>query len=98
MAEIKGMGSVKRFGTRYGRTTKYKLAKIEVERHQKHICPYCGKNKVIRQSYGIWHCDKCRSTFTAKAYTVGKKQTAQEKAAQQIAHAPEIKTKTEQEE
>ncbi|MBI4145974.1 50S ribosomal protein L37ae [Candidatus Woesearchaeota archaeon] len=89
---VKGMGSVKRFGTRYGRTTKYKLAKIEVEQRKKQDCPYCGKAKVRRVSYGIWNCQKCHNTFTARAYNVGKKLTLQERASQLVAEAPEIRT------
>jgi large subunit ribosomal protein L37Ae len=65
-------GSVKRLGTRYGRTVKFKLGKIEAEQRKKHKCPYCNYAKVRRKSLGIWHCSKCGATFTNKAYTVGK--------------------------
>jgi large subunit ribosomal protein L37Ae len=65
-------GSVKRLGTRYGRTVRFKLGKIESEQRKKHKCPYCNYTQVRRLSSGIWHCYKCKATFTNKAYTVGK--------------------------
>lgn len=99
MAEkIRGTGSVKRFGTRYGRTTKDKLAKIEAEQRRTHKCPYCAKTKVKRQSFGIWHCENCNSTFTSRAYTVGEKVSIVERAQQLIAEAPELETTEESEE
>ncbi|MBU1199658.1 MAG: 50S ribosomal protein L37ae [Nanoarchaeota archaeon] len=77
-------GSVRRLGSRYGRTVRFKLGKIEAEQRKKHKCPYCNYEKVRRQSAGIWHCSKCKSTFTNKAYTVGKvspvKQVAEEES------------------
>jgi len=65
-------GSVKRLGTRYGRTVRFKLGKIEAEQRKKHKCPYCSYVQVRRLSAGIWNCKKCGATFTNKAYTVGK--------------------------
>ena len=94
MAEAqKGLGPVKRFGTRYGRTLKHKLAKIEVEQKKKHKCPYCAKPKVSRVSYGIWYCKKCDSKFTARAYTVGQKLSLVEQTALMVAEAPELRSK-----
>jgi large subunit ribosomal protein L37Ae len=94
MAQKKGLGPVKRFGARYGRTVKHKRAKIEVEQKKNHACPYCAKPKVSRISYGIWQCGKCNSKFTARAYTVGTKVGLVEQAAQMVAEAPKIYTKT----
>ena len=65
-------GSVRRLGSRYGRTVRFKLGKIEAEQKRKHKCPYCNYVKVRRVSAGIWHCKKCGTKFTNKAYTVGK--------------------------
>ena len=65
-------GSVRRLGSRYGRTLRFKLGKIEAEQSKKHKCPYCNYVKVRRISVGIWHCKKCGAKFTNKAYTVGK--------------------------
>ncbi len=71
MAETKKIGSMKRFGTRYGRTVKHNFAKIEHEQQKQHKCPYCAKTAVKRLSTGIWFCKKCNAKFTGKAYTVG---------------------------
>ncbi len=84
----KGLGSVKRFGVRYGRTLELKLAKIEVEQKKLHKCPYCSKHKVSFVSYGIWQCSKCKSRFTARAYTVGEKLSLVEQAARMVAESP----------
>ncbi len=96
MAEAqKGLGPVKRYGTRYGRTTKNKAAKIEIEQKKLHKCPYCGKPKVSRVAYGIWQCSKCNSKFTARAYTVGPKLSIVEQAAMMVAEAPELRQRSE---
>lgn len=73
MAKEKGLGPVKRFGTRYGATTKHRLAAIEKEQKKAQTCPYCSKPKAKRIAYGIYECRKCTSKFTGKAYTVGRK-------------------------
>lgn len=78
MAEVEKLGSVKRFGARYGRKPKKKLAKIEKELRKKHKCPYCGKLKVKRKAVGIWHCKACESVFTGKAYSIRKKISTEE--------------------
>jgi len=72
MVKKTAYGSVKRLGTRYGRTLKFKLGKIEAEQKKKHKCPYCNYEQVRRKALGIWYCKKCKATFTSKAYTVGK--------------------------
>ncbi|MBW2996365.1 50S ribosomal protein L37ae [Candidatus Woesearchaeota archaeon] len=72
MAEKKKLGSVKRFGARYGRRVKHKLAEIEAVQRGKHICPYCRAQRVKRVAAGIWECRKCESKFTGKAYSVKK--------------------------
>jgi len=74
------LGSVKRFGPRYGRTVKHKLAKIEAVLKGKHKCPYCHADKVKRLSLGIWQCRKCDAKFTGKAYSVSKQITIEEEA------------------
>ena len=70
MAKKVTYGSVKRLGTRYGRTLRFKLGKIESEQRKKHKCPYCGVSKVRRVALGIWQCGKCNAKFSNKAYTV----------------------------
>ena len=66
------LGSVKRFGARYGRKPKLKFSKIETEQRKLHKCPYCNKIAVKRLSMGIWNCRKCNAKFTGKAYSVSK--------------------------
>ena len=68
-----GLGSVKRFGARYGRKLKVKFSKIETEQRKFHKCPYCNKTAVKRVAVGIWNCKKCNAKFTGKAYSVSKK-------------------------
>jgi large subunit ribosomal protein L37Ae len=75
MAGTKTYGSVKRFGVRYGRTTRSKIANIESSTKKKHACPFCNKEAVKRVSAGIWECSKCESKFTGKAYNFDRKKT-----------------------
>ena len=76
--EEKQLGSVKRFGARYGRKPKLKFSKIEAEQRKLHKCPYCNKIAVKRVAVGIWHCRKCNAKFTGKAYSVSSKITMKE--------------------
>lgn len=93
-ARKKGLGPVKRFGPRYGRTVKHKLAKVELEQKSRQKCPFCSRPKARRVSVGIWECKKCESTFAARAYTVGTRVSLVEKARQFVAEAPELKKKS----
>ncbi len=65
-----GLGSVKRFGARYGRKPKIKFSTIETEQRKLHKCPYCSKVAVKRLALGIWQCKKCEAKFAGKAYSV----------------------------
>jgi len=71
-----GLGPVKRFGPRYGRTVKVKRAAVEIMQKKSTKCPYCSKERVVRKSKGIWHCTKCRNTFAGQAYTFTAKPAA----------------------
>lgn len=93
MASKTGLGSVKRFGTRYGRTVKVKVAKIEAELKQNHKCPYCSRPKAYRVSYGIWECGKCNARFTARAYSIGSQAALVEESEQLVAEAPVLRSK-----
>ncbi|MFP4111560.1 MAG: 50S ribosomal protein L37ae [Candidatus Woesearchaeota archaeon] len=73
MAKRKIFGSVKRFGPRYGRTVRGKVAHVESKYKKKLTCPYCNKIGVKRVAAGIWECSKCSSKFTGKAYEFDKK-------------------------
>jgi large subunit ribosomal protein L37Ae len=69
LAISKKIGSVKRFGSRYGRTSRHIVGKIEHTQRKFHECPYCMKEKARRISSGIWVCKNCGSKFAGKAYT-----------------------------
>ncbi|RLE39109.1 50S ribosomal protein L37ae [Candidatus Woesearchaeota archaeon] len=73
MATSKGIKSVKRFGSRYGRTVRHKFGKIEAQQRRAYKCPYCNKKAVKRIAIGIWQCKKCNVKFTDQAYTTTKK-------------------------
>ena len=77
------LGSVKRFGARYGRKPKLKFSKIEIEQRRLHKCPYCNKVAVKRVAVGIWNCRKCNAKFAGKAYSVLKKITTKEMEAEE---------------
>jgi large subunit ribosomal protein L37Ae len=68
----KRLGSIKRFGVRYGRTVKFKFAQAEADMKSFQKCPYCSAMKVKRLAAGIWHCRKCDAKFTGKAYSISK--------------------------
>jgi large subunit ribosomal protein L37Ae len=70
MAETQKLGSVKRFGSRYGRTAKRTFAQIEKSQRSLHKCPYCRKVSVKRLAAGIWKCKRCDAKFTGKAYSI----------------------------
>ncbi|HIH31962.1 TPA: 50S ribosomal protein L37ae [Candidatus Woesearchaeota archaeon] len=73
MAEgIKHLKAVRRYGTRYGRRNRDKVALVEVDQKRSHKCPKCAYPNVKRISVGIWQCSKCNAKFTSRAYTVSK--------------------------
>ncbi len=73
MAErIKHTKAVRRYGTRYGRRNKDKVASLEAEQKKSHKCPKCNYVKVKRLSVGIWQCRNCNAKFTNRAYSVAK--------------------------
>ncbi len=57
-----------RFGARYGRKLRKRVAEIERKMKGKHKCPQCGRKAVRRTSTSIWKCSKCGSTFAGGAY------------------------------
>ncbi len=94
MSEEISVGNVKRFGTRYGRKLKLKFGAVEREQRRRHTCPYCHALKVKRVAVGIWHCKKCDTTFTGKAYTVGKKTAGRDVQVMEIAEQETIADET----
>ena len=93
----KSLGSVKRFGARYGRRVKHKLAAIEAIQKGKHTCPYCRAQKVKQLAVGIWHCKRCNSKFTARAYNINKTHIFEKKEVEET-HVEVEKTQEESEE
>ena len=94
MAVEKGLGSGKRFGARYGKKLRNKIALVELDSRSLHECPSCRYKKAYRLSTGIWKCSKCASVFTGRAYTTVKKISLREevvpgKFAQEISEASE---------
>ena len=69
--KTKKLGSVARFGARYGKRTKSKVLIVEQTQKAPQKCPYCSRTVVKRLSVGIFQCKKCDSKFTGKAYKVG---------------------------
>jgi large subunit ribosomal protein L37Ae len=61
-------GSAGRFGARYGRVARKRVAEIEEEMNADHTCPECGTDAVDRQGTGIWQCNSCGHQFTGGAY------------------------------
>ncbi len=90
------LGSVKRFGPRYGRIVKERLAKIERVQYSKHTCPYCRSPKVKRMAAGIWYCRKCKTKFTGKAYSLKKLSVQKEKKQEAVEEIPEEATAEEE--
>lgn len=68
MAHKKKVGTAGRFGSRYGKKDRAKIAAIEKIQKQKHICPKCNMPYVKRLSSGIYLCGKCGTKFAGGAY------------------------------
>lgn len=69
MANKKGKtGSAGRFGARYGRVSRRRVAEIEGEMHDDHACPECGEKRVDRKGTAIWECGYCGYTYAGGAY------------------------------
>ena len=61
-------GSAGRFGARYGRLARRRVAEIESDMHADHVCPECGASAVDRKGTGIWECASCGHRYTGGAY------------------------------
>jgi len=61
-------GSAGRFGARYGRVARRRVAEIESDMHEDHVCPECGKDRVDRAGTGVWECGFCGYTYTGGTY------------------------------
>lgn len=61
-------GSAGRFGARYGRVARKRVAEIESDMHDDHVCPECGSDRVDRQGSGVWQCGRCDYKFAGGTY------------------------------
>ena len=64
------LGPAKRFGTRYGKAVKEKVAVIEKVQRSLQKCPHCNHIKAKRVSAGIFECKGCGAKFVGRAYAV----------------------------
>ena len=62
------VGSAGRFGARYGRVARRRVAEIEADTNADHECPECGVEDVARTDTGIWECGNCGYAFAGGAY------------------------------
>ena len=62
-----------RFGARYGRKIRTKIADIESTQRKKQQCIFCN-GTAKRLSKGIWLCKKCKKKFASHTYTLPRKE------------------------
>ncbi|MEN6611255.1 MAG: 50S ribosomal protein L37ae [Methanoregulaceae archaeon] len=67
-AKGKVTGSSGRFGCRYGRFVRKRVAEMEKISRAYHLCPKCDTMSVKREGTGIWACRKCGYTFAGGAF------------------------------
>lgn len=61
-------GSAGRFGARYGRVSRKRVADIERMMRRDHACPECGEDEVSREGTGVWACSSCGHQFAGGAF------------------------------
>jgi len=61
-------GSAGRFGARYGRVARKRVAEIEDDMNDDHTCPECGGDTIDREGTGIWGCRRCGHKFAGGTY------------------------------
>lgn len=62
------VGSAGRFGARYGRISRKRVADIERLMRQDHSCPSCDDRSVSRDGTGIWECNSCGYRFAGGSF------------------------------
>lgn len=67
MPKTKKVKAAGRFGARYGRSVRLKVAEIESIQRKKQKCLFCN-GVAKRMSKGIWQCKKCGKKFASNAY------------------------------
>ena len=78
MAKQKKRGYATRYNSRYGKTVRERVERVEKHYKGRQTCPYCQYKKVKRISAGIWYCEKCKTKFASKAYKIEKFPTIKE--------------------
>ena len=73
MPKTKKVGAAGRFGARYGRKVRTKIAGIEAVQRKKQTCIFCD-GVAKRLSKGIWQCKKCDKKFAEHTYFLPKKE------------------------
>lgn len=73
MAKTKKVKAAGRFGARYGRSVRHKIAEIESIQRKKQQCIFCN-GVAKRASKGIWECKKCKKRFAGHTYFLPKKE------------------------
>ena len=73
MPKTKKVKAAGRYGARYGRKARAKIAEIESEQRKKQKCIFCN-GTAKRLSTGIWKCKKCKKKFASHAYILPKKE------------------------
>jgi large subunit ribosomal protein L37Ae len=66
--KLKKVRAAGRFGARYGKRVRTKLADVEVKQRVRQKCPFCSRMGVKRVSKGIWKCPKCLKKFASDVY------------------------------
>jgi large subunit ribosomal protein L37Ae len=62
------VGSVGRFGPRYGVRIRRRVQEIDESQRATHVCPNCQAQAVHRRSSGVWQCRHCGHVFAGGAY------------------------------
>jgi len=73
MPKTRKVKSAGRFGARYGRKSRNKIASIESEQRKKQQCIFCD-GVAKRLSRGIWLCKKCNKKFASNIFVLPKKE------------------------
>ena len=73
MSKKKKAKAAGRFGARYGRKIRVKIAEIESLQRKKQQCIFCN-GIAKRLSKGIWKCKKCGKKFAHHTYMLPKKE------------------------
>ena len=73
MSRTKKVKAAGRFGARYGRRVRVKIAELESVQRKKQSCIFCN-GVAKRLSKGIWLCNKCGKKFAHHTYFLPKKE------------------------